>query len=154
MTVKIRKHAGVEQGHALLQLGLRRTNLEMSQIRLGEREDPFWMFLRLKSNCIDKRQEWYILLLPGLIHGLQSVSSSWQHCLNWANAGKLCEFATWWKMERIFSLANWGFPKKNPIRTIRSWAIRVVQNSTFSKNHSSTPLLNVFRGIWCDPDHF
>ena len=32
--------------------------------------------------------------------------------------------------------------------------IRVVQNSTFSKNHSSTPLLNVFRGIYCDPDQF
>ena len=33
------------------------------------------------------------------------------------------------------------------------WLIKVVQNSTFSKkNHSSNPLLNVFRDIWCDPD--
>ena len=51
--------------------------------------------------------------LPGVIHGLSSVSPSCWHFLKRRKEGNSCTFEQWWKMERIFSLAKAALPNYN-----------------------------------------
>ena len=118
-----------QSGQVFLQFWIFEAIFRLARKIFGSLKTPFVPFIVLKTMIDLSQPGWtpaqsqlvatpvvYNITkdsLPGVIHGLSSVSPSCWHFLKRRKEGNSCTFEQWWKMERIFSLAKAALPNYN-----------------------------------------